>query len=428
MVAELSVKLDVDGAETTAPGEPFDVDFADPAYIRFPWPTLQKLQREAPIFYSPKQRGWIITRHEDVRAAYAERRFSASRTDLWLRGMPQEVVDRVTAMRMFNALNVNRLDGRDHMRIRTLLMKAFDANTIRYVESFLDDIVTAILDDCEAAGTFDFVKMVSAVLPAWVTQRLLGLPDSYRGQLYEFAREYIATSTAATLTPEILLQLDAVIRRTNDMFLGLIAEREANLGDDIFSRLVHARDGLSRLSHDELLVNLNGLIVAAADTTANTLATQVVEIARRPDLVETLRDRPERAIDIVSELLRLPGTIRCFTRQAIEDVEMHGQTIKRGDLIYIMNTAANVDPEVFPNPLEINIDRPNLRDLMTFSTGFHFCIGHMLAKTMLVTFFREAFRRFDVEILQDPIEPVPSFIFYGYRAVQVRFTPRAEAR
>ncbi|SCW70207.1 Cytochrome P450 [Sphingobium faniae] len=421
-VATLTAGMDAGKAEDGS----LDISFADKAFLHDPWTPLQRLQREARIFFSEKQQGWIISRHEDVRAAYTDRRLSASRTNLWLRGMPQDVVDRVTAMRMFNTLNVNRLDGRDHMRTRTLLMKAFDANTIRYVDSFLGEIVNSVLDDCEARGEFDFVKVVSAVLPAWVTQRLLGLPDSYRSVIFEFASEYIATSTAAKLTPEILLQLDAVIRRTNDMFTDLIAEREQHLGDDIFSRLVHARDGLNRLSHDELLVNLNGLIVGAAETTANTLATQVVEIARRPNLVETLRNQPERAIDIVSELLRLPGTIRCFTRQALEDIEMHGQTIRRGDLVYIMNTAANVDPTVFPNPLEVDIDRPNLRDLMTFSTGFHFCIGHMLAKTMLVTFFREAFRRFDIEILQDPIEPVSSFIFFGYREVKVRFTPRKD--
>jgi cytochrome P450 PksS len=61
---------------------------------------------------------------------------------------------------------------------------------------------------------------------------------------------------------------------------------------------------------------------------------------------------------------------------------------------------------------------------MAFGPGMHFCIGHMLARTELSEFFTRAFRRFDVEILQDKFDMAPSYIFYGYREVRVRFTPR----
>ena len=89
-----------------------------------------------------------------------------------------------------------------------------------------------------------------------------------------------------------------------------------------------------------------------------------------------------------------------------------------------MNAGANVDADVFAEPQTTIIDRPNLRDSMGFGPGLHFCIGHMLARTELSEFLKRAFARFDVEILQEEYEMVSSYIFYGFKTLNVRFTPR----
>ena len=113
-----------------------------------------------------------------------------------------------------------------------------------------------------------------------------------------------------------------------------------------------------------------------------------------------------------------------MTRIAAEDLELGGQRIAKGDLLWIMNAGANVDADVFESPRATKIDRPNLRDSMGFGPGMHFCIGHMLARTELSEFLRRAFARFDVEILQDEEEMLSSYIFYGFKELNVRFTPR----
>ena len=147
-------------------------------------------------------------------------------------------------------------------------------------------------------------------------------------------------------------------------------------------------------------------------------------ITRQPKLIEALRRTPERAMDVTTELLRYPGTVKCMTRYAAEDIELHGQKIAKGDLMWIMHAGANIDARTWEDPFETNIDRPNLRDSMAFGPGLHFCVGHMLARTELTAFLTRAFQRFDIEILQEKIAMVPSYIFYGYKALQVRFTPR----
>lgn len=401
-----------------------DVSFADPAFLADPWTPLTRLQREAPVFYSKNQGGWVISRHEDVRACYADRRLSAARGDQFFRGMPPEVLAQTENVRAFNRYNVNRLDGRDHMRVRVLLLKAFDGGAIRKVEQFIGDVVEEVLDECGRLGEFEFLETVSAVLPTRVIQRLLGLPDEYRPMLFNLAAEFTGASSSAAVTPELLIQLDKAISSINDVFAKFIPLREQEPQEDLISMMVHARDGLNKLSNEEMLFNLVGLVVAGAETTAHSLATQTARIARDPALLQRLRDDPESAFPLTTELLRYPGTVKCMTRYAAEDIELGGQQIAKGDLLWIMNAGANVDAEVFPEPQTTIVDRPNLRDSMGFGPGLHFCIGHMLARTELSEFLKRAFKRFDVEILQDEFEMVSSYIFYGFKTLNVRFTPR----
>jgi cytochrome P450 len=327
-------------------------------------------------------------------------------------------------MRRFVGLNIVRLDGRDHSRIRSLMLKAFDGTTVRKVEGFITPVVDEVLDECERLGEFDFMKVVSEVVPPTVIQRLFGLPDEYRPLLFRLASQFVSASGAAKMTPELLIQLDGSIRELNEVFNALVEQREKDPGDDLISKLIHARDGLNKLSHDEMLAQLHSIVAAGAETTANTLATQITEIVKRPELLQRLRDDPSCAFKLVTELLRYPGTIKCMTRYAGEDIEMRGQKIAKGDLVWFMHAGANVDERVFPDPFAIDIDRPNLRDSMSFGPGVHFCVGNMIARTELTTFFTRAVERFDIEILQKEFEMIPSYVFYGYKELRVRFTPR----
>ena len=416
---------DGSSAARDATGPIADVSFADPAFLADPWAAMIRLQEEAPVFYSQTQGGWILSRHDDVRAAFADPRLSASRVGQLFRGMPPELQQQLEGVRLYTGLMVNRLDGIHHARIRSLTLKALDRGAIRKVEGFIDEVVDEILDECERLGEFDFLKTVSAALPTRVMQRLFGLPDEYQPLLFELASSFTAASAAATVTPELLLQLERSIRRMNDTFNQVIPEREAHPGEDLISFMVHARDGLNRLSNDEMLAQLHGMVVAGAETTAHTLATQVHRIVRQPKLQAVLRETPERAFDLTTELLRYPGTVKCMTRFAAEDLEIRGQKIAKGDLVWIMHAGANIDARVWDAPFETDIDRPNMRDSMAFGPGLHFCVGHLLARTELTTFLTRAFRRFDIEVLQETVEMVPSYIFYGYRELRVRFTPRA---
>jgi cytochrome P450 PksS len=319
---------------------------------------------------------------------------------------------------------VNRLDGSDHIRVRSLMLRAFDAGVVRNLSGFIGEVIEGILDKCADAGEFSFSEMVGSQLPTTVMRRLFDLPPEYQSIMFNYASVSTSTTAAATVTPALLLGLEDAIVNMNRILNEKIREREQNPGKDLISSMVHARDGLNKLTHDELLAQLLALIVAGAETTAHTLAVQLVLFSRHPELRDRVRQDTQSTMAIITEFLRYPGTVKCMTRYAAEDLEMGGQKIEKGDLVWIMNASANVDPDVFPDPYSIDIERKNMRDAMSFGPGLHFCIGHLLARTELSEFFKRAFARFDIQIMQDQFEMVPSYIFYGYKDVRVRFTPR----
>lgn len=402
-----------------------DIDLADPAFLANPWPTLMQLQKQDPIFWSERNRGWIVTRHADVKAAYADRRLSSARgLAQLLRDMPAIDQARVATVVKYIPLTVNRLDGRDHMRVRTLMMKAFTPAIVRSLQPLIQQIVDRVLDDIGDGGEIDFSARVSAMLPPLVIQHLLGVPESEREALFHLVSDFTATTAGANVTPELIYRLNDTLETMNAIFNRLIAEREREPSDDLISRLVHARDGLNRLSHDELLAAFHAIIVAGAESTAHTLATHIVQLCARPDLQDVVRGDAAAAYAVVTELLRYPGTVKSMTRMAAEDFVWHDKTIRKGDLLWIMNFGANVDPTVFDDPLAIRHDRDN-RDSMAFGPGLHHCIGHMLARIELSTFFARAFDSYDIAIPQQDLRFVPSFVFHAYQKLTVSFKKRA---
>jgi cytochrome P450 len=113
---------------------------------------------------------------------------------------------------------------------------------------------------------------------------------------------------------------------------------------------------------------------------------------------------PEGHIDqVVEEVLRLTSaTSHGLLRYALEDIEIGGVTIKRGDLVIISESAANRDPSKYERAEEFDPTR-EVSAHLAFGHGSHKCLGMSLAKLELKTVFLSLFRRFpNIRLAQDP--------------------------
>ncbi|WP_189622597.1 cytochrome P450 [Novosphingobium colocasiae] len=402
-----------------------DVDFTDPSFLAAPWQPLLKLGDRNPVFWSDLQQAWIVTRHADVKAGYSDARLSAERAEIYLRTAPPNAeLICPTAIRIAK-LHVGFLDGPDHMRIRTLMMKAF---TRSVVESFRAHTVATIEELLAAAPKgepFDLVGTITSRLPARVLQRILGVSVEEAEEFFEHAQSIVEVLASVRPNVEDLERFESATIRLNQMFEALMLERERLPTDDLLSHYVNARDNLERLSHDETLAACHQTIVAGTETTAHFLAVGLAEIARSKDLTSLIRSEPGAEKRIVDELLRYPSLVKGLIRIARVDFEWHGQAIKAGDVLFLMNISANTDPEIFEDPFTINPNR-DCRSSLSFAPGFHHCIGHLLARMELEEFYSRVLNAYDLTILENDPKFVDNFVFRGYKRLMIQLDPRTQ--
>ena len=92
-----------------------------------------------------------------------------------------------------------------------------------------------------------------------------------------------------------------------------------------------------------------------------------------------MRDDPALAASAVEEFLRYDGPQKVMMRFVADDLELRGKRLRRGERVLLIGAAANRDPEVFPDPDRLDLDRsPN--EHLGFGYGIHYCLGAPLAR------------------------------------------------
>jgi cytochrome P450 PksS len=163
---------------------------------------------------------------------------------------------------------------------------------------------------------------------------------------------------------------------------------------DLLSELTHLRDGDDRLSEDELIALCILLLFAGHETTTNHLANGMAALMRFPDQMARWRADPVITSSAIEELLRYTNPVQHVApRYALEDVEIGGVKIAQGSTVMLGIAAANYDPDMFPNPDQLDITRnPNRHVALGF--GVHYCVGAPLARLEGKIAFEVLLRRY----------------------------------
>ncbi|MFJ8439914.1 cytochrome P450 [Kitasatospora griseola] len=337
--------------------------------------------------------GWLVTRHEDVKTANSDPRFS--------RASIGEDTPRTTPLaRRGDA--ILSLDPPEHTRLRRLVSKAFTARRIGQMQSWLEEVVAGLLDDMARKGPpCDLTKDLAEPFTITVICRLLGVPYEDREKFQHWSAVIMSTTA---YTREEAVAADASIR---GYLAQLVAARRTEPHDDLLGVLVAARDEGDRLSEDELITFGVTLLVAGHETSAHQLGNMVYALFTHPDQLALLRERPELLPRAVEELLRyVPlGNGIGNARVATEDVELSGGTVRAGEGVLAAAVNANRDPRVFADPDRLDITREKNPHL-AFGHGAHFCLGAQLARMELQVAIASLLERFPDVHLAVPAEDV----------------------
>jgi cytochrome P450 len=274
------------------------------------------------------------------------------------------------------------LSRTDHDRIRRLVSRAFTPRAIRRMEDQIREVVervSAPLRD-RPGEVLDLLGEFAAVVPNAVISRLTGVPpgDDER-HFRELAQSVIAAFFPFT-PPDAVARADRAFEELRVWIRELCAKRRAAPRDDMVSDLVQVEEGDERLSAEDIVRLIAGLIGAGSETTALAIGAILPALLEHPAALERLRAQRSLLFEAMDELLRFslggaPGPVRFAAR----DFELRGRTIGKGQMIMLSLGGANRDPEVYDEPDRLDLDR-EVHELLVFGNGPHYCLGANLAR------------------------------------------------
>ena len=191
--------------------------------------------------------------------------------------------------------------------------------------------------------------------------------------------------------------------------------------NDLLSMMAHS-DATRFMDADTLMGNIILLIVGGNDTTRNTMTGSVLALNENPDQYQKLRDNPSLIETMVPEVIRWQTPLAHMRRTAMQDTELGGKTIKKGDRVVMWYVSGNRDEEVIERPNEFIIDRARPKIHLSFGFGIHRCVGMRLAELQLRIVWEEILKRFEnIEVVGEPKRVYSSFV-KGYETLPVKIT------
>ena len=348
-----------------------DFDVLDPGYVLDPFSVWSRLRATCPIAHTERRGStWLPTRYEDVTAmAHDIEHFSS----LQVAVIPFAGERPVEPILPYGLPPISA-DPPLHTWTRRLLLPWFSHRRVAGYEPMTRSLCSGLLDDLVGAGRADAAADYAQQIPVRVIAHILGvspdLADTFTGwvrDVLEFADE-----------PE---RRARGVRGLIDYFIGQLAERRADPGDDLLSELLHT-EVQGRPMDDSLVLGTAALVlIAGVDTTWSAIGSSLWHLATHAEDRRRMVQEPEIMDLAVEELLRAYSPVT-MARVVTGDVEFAGCPMRAGDKVLMNFPAANRDPEVFEEPETVVLDRAHNRHV-AFGSGIHRCAGSNLARMEL---------------------------------------------
>jgi cytochrome P450 len=344
--------------------DPWDVDLnADP------YPMFKRIRDEAPLYYNAEHDFYAVSRFDDVNRALVDwQTFSSAR------GVVLEILKANIEIPPGTLIFE---DPPIHDIRRNLLSRAFTPRKMNAIEPLIREFTARCLNPLVGGGQIDFVKHLGAVMPLRVVGMLFGIPEHFQN---------VVIDQADNIRTERGEKLDHSEGMTDGQVFGeFIDWRMKNPSDDLTSELlaVEFEDETGtrrRLQRDELLMLMNVVSVAGAETTTRLIGWSGKLLSDHPDQRRQLAADRSLLPSAIEEILRYEPPALQAARYVTRDVEYYGQTVPQGSAILTLIGAANRDDERFGADAEdFNIARPP-RQHVTFGVGAHYCLGNALAR------------------------------------------------
>lgn len=398
-------------------------DLTDPETYQggLPRDVFAYLRREQPVYWheDPDQGVgfWVITRQKDL--DYISKNpllFSSAERSCLLNEMEGDEL----AMVQTQLIN---MDPPQHLGYRRLVRAAFTPRMVDSYQQRFREIARGLVDKAVEGGQCEFVQDIAVDLPLVAICELMGVPLEKRQRLFELTNIMLGMDD-----PELSTSEEDGLNAAMEMFMmamELAAEHRANPHNDIVNVLLTGTVEDEPLSDEDFCNFFLLLIVAGNETTRTVTSHGMRLLMEHPDQYQALVDDPALIEDAIEEFLRYNPAVIAFRRTAMEDVEVGGQQIRKGDKIQMYYGAASSDESVFSDPDSFDITRNRREDVRNehraFGIGQHFCMGSHLARLELRVIFEEVTRRIRNPRLNGDIRWLRSNFISGIKSMPIAF-------
>jgi cytochrome P450 len=381
------------------------------------WPWFERLRREDPVHFCPESEYgpyWSVTKHRDI--VQVDGNFQVYSSDSEIGGIA--IIDGKAPRQQSSFI---ALDPPMHDDQRKVVTPMFSAPNMSVLEPMIRERAAKILDELPVGETFDWVDRVSIELTSQMLATLFDYPLEDRRKLTRCSDLILGPELGGT-TGIDEAQRQVELFQILTPFTAMYEERRAKPPtNDLLSMLAHGK-ATYREKPDEWFGNVILLIVAGSDTTRHSITGGLLALNLFPDQYTKILADHSLIDSMVPELVRWQSPVAHMRRTALEDVELGGKTIFKGDKVIMWYVSGNRDDEVIENADALVIDRVRPRQHVSFGFGIHRCLGQRLAEMQLKVMWQEILKRFGrIEVVGEPQRMRSNFV-KGYTAMPARIS------
>ncbi len=378
-------------------------------------PFFERLRRDAPVHRSHSPifgDYWSVCSYQDIMKV--DTNHQAFSSDWSLGGITITDQPAEEKLPMFIAMDPPKHDDQ-----RKAVQPIVAPDNLSKMESLIRERTCKVLDGLPRDETFNWVDRVSIELTTLMLATLFDFPLEDRRLLTYW-------SDIATANPKFNPNAPSPEQRMAELgkmagyFMKLWNERAGQPPrSDLVSMLAHGA-ATRNMEPKEFMGNLVLLIVGGNDTTRNSMTGGLLALSENPAEYAKLRANPALIDSMVPEIIRWQTPLAHMRRTAVQDIELNGQQIRKGDKVVMWYLSGNRDSAAIPEADRFIIDRARPRQHLSFGFGIHRCVGNRLAEMQLRILWEEILKRFaTIEVVGEPAR-VPSSFVRGYTDLQVR--------
>lgn len=317
---------------------------------------------------------WLVTRNADVE-------FVTKRTEVFTSEAPQSPVDRY-----FGGRTLMTMDGAEHQELRRSLDTSLRP---RRVAEYIDDLVEPIVErylsallsrpERRAELVREYFEPISVVALAEV----LGLGHMDADRLQYWFHGLCQGATNFEDDPGKAIENDTAIADIRRELVPLMErwKQHPDQSSAISSMLTHGCPVGTSRDIDAVMPSIHVILLGGMQEPGHGAASCLAALLTDPQQLDLVRADPGIWDDAIHEALRWMAPIGTMQATPVDDVELGGAIIPKGELVSAVVASACHDEAIFDEPARFDIRRPR-KPNAAFGYGPHFCAGHQFARDL----------------------------------------------